>query len=114
MERRDRTESTMDDALRAARGGAPHGATFVADEQTRGRGRRGGVWISAPREDLTFSVLLRPARQASHYVAFSLAVGLAVRDAVAPWVSTPVRLKWPNDVLAGEKKLAGVLIESQF
>jgi BirA family biotin operon repressor/biotin-[acetyl-CoA-carboxylase] ligase len=111
---RDQTESTMDDALSAARAGAPHGATFFAEQQTRGRGRRGDRWICAPREGLTFSVLLRPAHSAPHYSAFGLAAGLAVRDAVALWISEPAWLKWPNDVLAAGKKLAGVLVESQF
>jgi BirA family biotin operon repressor/biotin-[acetyl-CoA-carboxylase] ligase len=108
------TVSTNDDALAAARAGAPHGATFVAEQQTKGRGRRGASWLSAPGESLTFSVLLRPNLPAERTSALSLAVGLAVRESVARRVSAPVLVKWPNDVLAEQKKLAGVLIESQI
>jgi len=108
------TESTNDDALTAARAGAPHGATFVAERQTKGRGRRGATWLSAPDESLTFSVLLRPNLSAERTSALSLAVGLSVRESVATRVSAPVLVKWPNDVLVSQKKLAGILIESQI
>jgi BirA family biotin operon repressor/biotin-[acetyl-CoA-carboxylase] ligase len=108
------TGSTNDDALAAARAGAPHGATFVADAQTRGRGRRGHGWTSPPGENLTFSVLLRPALAAARSSALTLAVGLAVRDAAAARVGVPVGLKWPNDVVAAGRKLGGILLESQL
>lgn len=107
------TGSTNDDALNAAKAGAAHGATFVAERQTAGRGRRGHRWSSAPGESLTFSVLLRPKLTPERASAFTLAVGLAVRDASAARVRTPISIKWPNDVLASERKLAGVLVESQ-
>ncbi len=108
------TESTNDDAMAAARAGASHGATFVADAQTAGRGRRGHRWSATPGDNLTFSVLLRPKLELERLSALTLAVGLAVRDAVAPRVTEPVQLKWPNDVLVGGRKLAGVLVESQL
>ena len=108
------TGSTNDDALAAARQGAAHGATFVADEQTRGRGRRGRSWSSPPGENLTFSVLLRPKLPAERIAALPLAAGLAVRAAAAERVQAPLDVKWPNDVVTGEKKLAGVLVESQL
>lgn len=114
LDYRATTRSTNDDAMAAARAGAPHGATFVADEQTAGRGRRGHRWSSSPGESLTFSVLLRPALTLERLSALTLAVGLAVRDAVAPRVAAPVLVKWPNDVLVQEKKLAGILVESQL
>ncbi len=108
------TGSTNDDAMAAARAGAAHGATFVADLQTRGRGRRGHVWTSPPGENLTFSVVLRPRLALARVTALPLVVGLAVRAAVATRVGVPVTVKWPNDVLAGGRKLAGVLVESQL
>ncbi len=107
------TGSTNDDAMAAARAAAPHGATFVADEQTSGRGRRGHRWSSAAGESLTFSVLLRPKLSLERLSALTLAVGLAVRDAVAMRVELDVQVKWPNDVLVGGRKLAGILVESQ-
>lgn len=108
------TGSTNDDALLAARSGAPHGSLFVADEQTAGRGRRGNAWLAAPGESLLFSVLLRPELELGQVSALTLAVGLALRDAVAPLIAASAQLKWPNDLYVDGKKLAGVLVESQL
>jgi BirA family biotin operon repressor/biotin-[acetyl-CoA-carboxylase] ligase len=107
--------STNDEAKRAAREGAPHGATWVADVQTAGRGRQGRVWLAAPGEALLFSVLARVACAPARLPLLALAAGLSVRDAVAraaPDAAT--KIKWPNDVVVGEerKKVAGVLVES--
>jgi len=108
------TGSTNDNALLAARAGAPHGSLFVADEQTAGRGRRGNAWLAAPGESLLFSVLLRPKLELSQASALTLAVGLALRDAVAPLLTQPAQIKWPNDLYVNGKKLAGILVESQL
>jgi BirA family biotin operon repressor/biotin-[acetyl-CoA-carboxylase] ligase len=108
------TGSTNDDAMDAARAGAPHGATFVADTQTRGRGRRGARWTSPPGENLLVSVLLRPELSPERTGTLTLAVGLAVREVAAARTRADLRVKWPNDVLAGEAKLAGILLESQL
>lgn len=107
------TESTNDDALRAAKEGAPHGAVYLAEQQTRGRGRRGNGWFSAPGEALTFSVLLRPELIAAELGGVTLALGLGVRDALVARSPAPIQLKWPNDVLIAGKKLAGLLVETQ-
>jgi BirA family biotin operon repressor/biotin-[acetyl-CoA-carboxylase] ligase len=111
---RDETVSTNDDALAAAKSAAPHGALFGAETQTRGRGRRGSEWVSTPGAGLWFSSLLRPTLAPELAPALSLCAGLAVRDAVATRVAAHVQVKWPNDVLAGDRKLAGILIESQL
>lgn len=108
------TESTNDLALEAARQGAPHGATFVAEEQTRGRGRRGRLWSSPPGQNLTFSTLLRPNLEPERASSLTLAAGLAVRDVVAARVAAQVGVKWPNDVVARGRKVAGILVESQL
>lgn len=108
------TGSTNDNALLAARSGAPHGSVFVADEQTAGRGRRGNVWLAAPGESLLFSVLLRPQLELAQVSALTLAIGLALRDVIAPHVAAEAQIKWPNDLYVGGKKLAGVLVESQL
>ncbi|HEY3252742.1 MAG TPA: biotin--[acetyl-CoA-carboxylase] ligase [Polyangiaceae bacterium] len=108
------TGSTNDNALLAARSGAPHGSLFVADEQTAGRGRRGNAWLAAPGESLLFSVLLRPQLELAQVSALTLAIGLALRDAVGPLLTVPVELKWPNDLYVNDRKLAGVLVESQL
>lgn len=110
---RDSTESTNDDALAAAKAGAAHGALFGAETQLRGRGRRGSAWSSAAAEGLWFSLLLRPELSAEATPGLALCAGLAVREAAAARVSSSVVVKWPNDVLVGAYKLAGVLVESQ-
>ena len=114
LQLRDETTSTNDDAVQAAKNGAPHGALFLAETQTRGRGRRGSEWVSAPGAGLWFSLLLRPTFSAELLPGLALCAGLAVRAAVAPLVSADVKVKWPNDVLAAGRKLAGVLVESQL
>jgi len=108
------TGSTNDDAMDAAKRGAPHGALFVADAQTRGRGRRGARWTSPSGENLLFSLLVRPDLAPERAGTLTLAVGLAVRAVAAARVSGAVRVKWPNDVLVGDAKLAGILLESQI
>ncbi len=110
---RDTTTSTNDDALAASKSGAPHGALFGAEQQTRGRGRRASEWVSAPGAGLWFSLLLRPELSAELAPGLALCAGLAVREAVAARVTVPALVKWPNDVLAGGRKLAGILVESQ-
>jgi len=111
---RTATGSTNDDALAAARAGAPSGSVFIADHQTQGRGRRGKSWVAAPGHHLLFSILVRPGAAAPPPSALTLAVGLGVRGALAPASLTPLGLKWPNDVLAAGRKLAGILCEGQF
>jgi BirA family biotin operon repressor/biotin-[acetyl-CoA-carboxylase] ligase len=109
------TTSTNDLALDSADTGGPHGALYIAEEQTRGRGRHGHPWTSAPGENLTFSLLLRPAIGVAHASGLALVVGLAVRAAAAlraPGVR--VAIKWPNDVVVGVQKLAGILVESRL
>jgi BirA family biotin operon repressor/biotin-[acetyl-CoA-carboxylase] ligase len=108
------TGSTNDDALDAARTRMPHGATFVADAQTHGRGRRGNTWTSPPGENLTFSVLLRPRLQPEQASALALVVGLSVRAVAAARVPERVTVKWPNDVIVLGRKLAGTLVESRL
>ncbi len=108
------TGSTNDDALAAARGGMPSGTVFLAEQQAAGRGRRGKSWLGGAGESLLFSILVRPAGEAGSVSALTLAVGLGVRAALAEVSSEPLRIKWPNDVLAGARKLAGILCESHF
>jgi BirA family biotin operon repressor/biotin-[acetyl-CoA-carboxylase] ligase len=109
------TTSTNDLALDAADSGARHGALFIAEEQTKGRGRHGHTWTSPPGENLTFSVLLRPGIDVARASGLALVVGLAVRAAAARRVpAARVAIKWPNDVVVGTQKLAGILVESRL
>lgn len=116
------TSSTNDDAKRGARDGAAHGAVWLAESQTAGRGRQGRLWHSARGENLLFSVLMRLSCAPARVPPVSLVCGLAVRDAIAralgPGGDEDVVVKWPNDVLVRSardgafRKVAGVLVES--
>jgi BirA family transcriptional regulator, biotin operon repressor / biotin---[acetyl-CoA-carboxylase] ligase len=106
------TSSTNDLATRAAREGASHGSTWLAETQTQGRGRRGHAWLSQSGENLLFSVLLRIPCAPARIPPIALACGLAVRDAVAAASNAAIGIKWPNDVLVGSRKVAGVLVEA--
>lgn len=106
--------STMDVAGEAAQAGAPEGLVIVADEQTAGRGRRGRPWISPPGAGIYLSLVLRPQLDAMSSRLLSLitlAAGVAVRSAITRASGFSAELKWPNDVMAGRRKLAGVLAE---
>ena len=110
------TGSTNADLLAraAADPAAPEGQVLVAEEQTAGRGRLGRTWTSVPGESLTFSVLLRPAAvPGARRGWLPLLAGVAVASAVRSVTGGAVHavLKWPNDVLVGDRKLAGILAE---
>jgi BirA family biotin operon repressor/biotin-[acetyl-CoA-carboxylase] ligase len=94
-----------------ARSGAPEGLVVVAEHQTAGRGRLDRVWVTPPRAALTFSVLLRPAVTERRWPLLPLLAGLAVLEGVEAEAGLSCRLKWPNDVLHAERKVAGLLVE---
>ena len=110
------TASTNDDARAAAARGAPDGAAFLAETQSAGRGRGGHTWHSPPAENLYLSIVARPRVPAASIAPFTLAVGVAVADVLAARLGERaiVSVKWPNDVLASGRKLAGVLVEGQL
>ena len=106
------TGSTNADLLAEARSGAREGLVLVAEAQTAGRGRMGRRWVSPPRRALTFSVLLRPGGAPAALLGWlPLLSGVAVAAALREVAGVDARLKWPNDVLAGDAKLAGILAE---
>lgn len=110
------TGSTNADLLaRAASGIDIDAAVLIAEHQTAGRGRRGRRWSDAPRAQVAMSVGVRAVDvPVARWGWLSLAVGVAVVDAVAPLLAVAgvnAGLKWPNDVLAGGAKLAGILAE---
>jgi len=108
----EETGSTNADLLAEARSGAPDGVVLVAEAQTAGRGRLGRRWVSPPRGTLTFSVLLRPAGVPAGLLGWlPLLAGVATASALSGTAGVDARLKWPNDVLAGGAKLAGILAE---
>lgn len=111
IEHRRSVASTMDLAHRLAAEGAAEGVVVVADHQVSGRGRGARrVWRDSDGDDLATSVILRPAAAVAERL-FIIAA-LAVADAVAPFVSDEISFKWPNDVLARRRKIAGVMVET--
>src|ERR1700744_6524728 len=103
--------STNTHAMQQAEAGAPDGSVYFADEQTAGRGRGMHEWSSPAGSGLYVSVLLRPRIPPADVLWFSLAAGLAVRDAVQQVTSLACDLRWPNDLLFGKRKFCGILTE---
>ena len=89
---------------------APEGAVATSDHQTAGRGRRGRAWIDEPGAALLVSIVLRPAKVAAA-AELSLVCALAVAEAVEDAIGRPAGVKWPNDVIVEERKVAGILLE---
>jgi BirA family transcriptional regulator, biotin operon repressor / biotin---[acetyl-CoA-carboxylase] ligase len=107
--------STNDLALAWAESGAPDGAMVIADTQTAGRGRMSRRWITPPDSALAFSLVLRPmAQEMTKPALFSPLGGLALSIALESRYGLRPAIKWPNDVLLGGKKTAGVLAESAW
>lgn len=105
-------DSTNTWVLEQARNGAAEGLVAVADEQTAGRGRLGRSWIAPPGSSLLMSVLLRPvALPVERLHLATAAVAMAGADALSQVAGVDAELKWPNDLLVGTRKLAGVLTE---
>jgi BirA family transcriptional regulator, biotin operon repressor / biotin---[acetyl-CoA-carboxylase] ligase len=107
-------DSTNREAADLARAGAPEGVVVVADHQTAGRGRLGRTWEAPPGSSLLMTVLLRPALEAARLHLVTMAVALAASDACAEVAGFAPELKWPNDLVVQDRKLAGILAETGF
>ena len=113
LEVHDHLESTNSYLMKKISSGLAHASCVVANLQTKGRGRRGRSWQAGLGASLTFSLLWRFQCGASALSGLSLAVGVALIRALHSLGITQAQLKWPNDVLIGREKLAGILIELQ-
>jgi BirA family biotin operon repressor/biotin-[acetyl-CoA-carboxylase] ligase len=107
------TPSTNTLLMQEAATGAAHGTVVTAEHQTGGRGRQGRTWVAPIAGGLTFSLLWRFCKGAGELSGLSLAVGVALVRGLRSLGAPVVALKWPNDVLADGRKLAGILIEVQ-
>lgn len=109
-------EAASTNSLLASRAASlPHGAVVAARRQTAGRGQRGNSWESEPGANLTFSMLLRPkAIMAAAQFELSMLVALGVCDALSDATGLDVKVKWPNDIYVGDKKICGILIENSL
>ena len=109
--------STMDAAASLAHQGAAHGVVVVAEEQTAGRGRRGTQWASPPGAGIYLSFIARPGHRKAAAAStescslITLAAGVGVREGIAAAAGLAADLKWPNDLIVGRRKLAGILAE---
>jgi BirA family transcriptional regulator, biotin operon repressor / biotin---[acetyl-CoA-carboxylase] ligase len=104
--------STNDEALAWAAEGTPDSSLIVADEQTAGRGRAGRRWHTPPSSALAFSLILRPNQPEVEVASRLAGLGsLAVTDALTE-IGVASEIKWPNDVVVGGRKVAGILAES--
>jgi BirA family biotin operon repressor/biotin-[acetyl-CoA-carboxylase] ligase len=111
--------STNNEAIRWVENGAPDLSLIIADEQTAGRGRLKRSWFTPAGAALAISLILKPSRMEiipsndRAFPSFLTALGaLAVADALQNGYSLEPKIKWPNDILVGRKKLAGVLVET--
>lgn len=108
---RETIDSTNAEALRLLQSGVPAPFVVLAEGQTEGRGRRGRKWASPPAQNVYYSLALKVADGLQGLSGLSLVVGLAVLDALRRFGVQGVGLKWPNDVYANGRKIAGILIE---
>lgn len=104
-------DSTNARALRMLSAGTPTPFVVLADAQTSGRGRRGRLWISPPGQNLYYTLALSVTGGARGFSGLSLVVGLAVMEALRHMGVEDCGVKWPNDIYAGGKKIAGILLE---
>jgi BirA family biotin operon repressor/biotin-[acetyl-CoA-carboxylase] ligase len=106
------TASTMKDAAALAVRGEPHGTAVVAEEQTAGIGRHGHFWHSEMGGGLYLSIILRVALPAEILPVLTMALGLAAQTVVNEIACVSCDLRWPNDLLLNEKKLAGIIVQT--
>lgn len=107
----EQTTSTNDVIEKLARDGVREGVVVFAEAQTRGRGRLGRKWLSPARKGLWFSILLRPDLRPQETTQLTVAAAVALRRAIESQTKLKPEIKWPNDILVGGRKVAGILTE---
>ena len=103
--------STQDAARELARQGVEEGTVVIAETQSHGKGRKGREWSSVPGQGIQISVILRPKLRPSQSIQIPLVAGVAVAQAIIEVTSLKPRIKWPNDLMIGRKKVGGILTE---
>ena len=107
-------DSTNEEAKRQGDAGAVHGSVFWADKQTAGKGRRGRQWASDSEENLYFTVLLRPELEPEKLSMLTLVMAYAVTEGMKNQTGLHPGIKWPNDLVLGNKKVCGILSEMKL
>jgi len=93
----------------------PEGTVVITDHQTTGRGQRGNGWEANPGENLTFSVIVNPGfLKVNEQFSLTQITSLAVCDYLHDRLNTTIKIKWPNDIMVGSKKICGILIENSL
>ena len=105
------TKSTNSDVRRMAEDGADNGLLVVADSQTQGKGRRGRTWESPKGENLYFSMLLKPDLAPDKASMLTLVAAYSVARVIREKTGLDAKIKWPNDIVVGKKKVCGILTE---
>jgi BirA family biotin operon repressor/biotin-[acetyl-CoA-carboxylase] ligase len=108
----DSVASTMDVAFALGVEGASEGTVVCSESQTKGKGRLGRNWISPKSKGIYMSVILRPQLMPADLTQLTLLSAVALCEAVGKFCDVPAKIKWPNDILVHNKKLAGILTES--
>jgi BirA family biotin operon repressor/biotin-[acetyl-CoA-carboxylase] ligase len=103
--------STMDEAFRLGMENCPEGTVVCAESQSKGRGRMGRVWTSPKGKGLYFSFVLRPSLPLNQLAQLTLMSAVALAEAIEGISELKPSIKWPNDILLGTNKLAGILTE---
>lgn len=109
----DRVDSTNRIALEMASDGLPEGMLILAESQERGKGRLGRKWFSPSGVNLYFSLLLRPHQPVREFPLFSIATSIGLVHGIRSATGLAAQIKWPNDILLDEKKVGGILLESE-
>ncbi|MGE0771298.1 MAG: biotin--[acetyl-CoA-carboxylase] ligase [Cyclobacteriaceae bacterium] len=92
---------------------APEGTLVITDRQTKGRGQRGNTWTTEARSNFTLSLILKPTfLKADQQFFLNMSVSLGIRQYLGQYVGGNASIKWPNDIMIGDKKVCGVLIEN--
>jgi len=93
----------------------PEGTIVITDNQTKGKGQRGNVWMSEANKNLTFTLILKPSfLYVSEQFNLNIAISLGIYNALKKFLDEDLSIKWPNDIFYGDKKLGGMLIESMI
>lgn len=111
VERHDKIDSTNIRAKEWAKSGAAEGCIVLADTQSAGKGRLGRTWLSPKGTGIWMSIVLRPHIRLQQIPQITLVAGMSMRKAISDITGLEAKIKWPNDIVVGEKKVCGILTE---
>jgi len=107
----EKIDSTNNAAKNAAEQGSVHGALFIAEQQSAGKGRRGRSWVSPTGTGIWMTILLKPELEPSYASMLTLVAALSISEAIEEATGLVAKIKWPNDIVVNGKKVCGILTE---